>query len=117
MVQLFNADNSSALWELVAAQEGAFFALPDYQLAAFAVVALYPRRFSRWFWRQRITLLVHFRSSFAVRIAAASQERPESAVFMYHRLAARGAFMLTELLFEHFAFFITGTGKCALRVR
>jgi len=40
MVKLFGADDGPALREFVAAHEGAFLALPDYKLAALALIAL-----------------------------------------------------------------------------
>ena len=116
MVQLFNTDNSSALWKPAAAHKGTFFALSDYQLTFLALIALYAGGLGGRFRRQDVALLVQLKSCFAVRIFTASQERAESTVFMQHRLAALGAFMFAYLIFEHLAFFVAGTGKRALGI-
>lgn len=94
MVKLFDADDGPALWEPVAAHEGTFLALPDYQFATLALVALNAGRLCGRFRGQDVAFLVQFESRFTFGIVTASEERPEPAVLMHHRLAALGTFML-----------------------
>ena len=117
MVKLFNTNNSSALWEPPAAHKGSFFALSYYQLTFFALIALYAGGLRWWFRWQDVALLVQFKSCFTARVVTASEEWPESTVFMHHRLAACGTFVFAYLLFYHLAFLVTGAGECALWVR
>ena len=94
MIKLFDTYYSPAPGEPAAAHEGAFFALPDDQLAAFAFVALNTGRLCGRLRRQHIAFLVQLESGFTFGIVAASKERPEPAVLMHHRLAALRTFML-----------------------
>ena len=116
MVQFLDADDGSALWELVAAQEGALFALPDNKLAVFALITFNAGRLRWRLGRQNVPVLVDIEDGFAIWIAAASEERAEPAVSFHHRLAADGTFMFAHLFFEHLAFFVTGGGGFAIRI-
>jgi len=116
MLQFFYADNSSALRVSAAAEKRPFFALPDYQLALFTLITFYSRRLWRRFRRQDVTLLIQIENRFAFRIAAAPQKWAESAAFLYHRLAALGAFMLAYFFLDHFTFFVAGISKIAIRI-
>ena len=58
MIELFYADNGPALGEPAAAHEGAFLALPDDQLAAFAFVALNAGRLCGRFRGQDVAFFV-----------------------------------------------------------
>ena len=93
MVKLFDADNGPALREPVAAHERPFLALPDYQFAAFALVALNAGGLCGRFRGQDIAFLVQFEGCFTFGIIAAPEERAEPAVLIHHRLAALGTFM------------------------
>jgi hypothetical protein len=93
MVKLFDADNCSAPWELVAAHERPFLALPDDQLTFLTLVTLNAGGLCGRLRGQDVALLVQFESRFTFGIVTAPEERPEPAVLMYHRLAAFGTFM------------------------
>ena len=116
MLQLFNADDGSALREPATAQERPFFALSDYQFTVFALVTLYSSGLRRRLGRQDVTFFVDTEDGFTVWIVAAPQERPESAMFMHHWLAADGTIMFALLLFNHPAFSVAGAGEFAFRV-
>ena len=116
MVHFLDTDNGSAFREPITAQKRAFFALSDYQFALFALVAPYPCRLRRWLGRQDVTFFVDTEDGFTVWIVAAPQERPESAMFMHHWLAADGTIMFALLLFNHPAFSVAGAGEFAFRV-
>lgn len=116
MVELFIADDGPALGESAAAQEGAFFALPDDKLALFALVALYSGRLGGRLRGQDVALLVELQGGLAGGVVAASEEGSEAAASEYHGLSADGAFMVAFLWFEHFSFFVAGTGELAFGI-
>jgi hypothetical protein len=72
VIQLFDAHDGSASREAAAAHERTFLALPDDQLALFALVTLQAGRLGGRFRRQNVALLIQLEGCFAVRIVTAS---------------------------------------------
>lgn len=64
---MFATYDGSAPRELVAAEEGAFLALPDYELTILAFITFYTGRLSGRFWRQDVAVLVNSQDGFTVR--------------------------------------------------
>ena len=117
MIQLFDADDSPALGKPVATHEWTLFTLADNQFALFALVTLDAGGLGGRFGRKDVTLFIQLERCFAFGIIAASQESSESALLIYHGLAAVRTLMLADLFFDHFPVLVTGTGEGALRIR
>jgi len=116
IIEFFEADDCSASWEPVAAEEGAFFALSDDEQTFFALIAFYACGLWRRFWREEIAFFVEFYDSFAVGIIGAAEELSETAVSINKRFAAYRAFVFAYLLLNYFSFLVAGAGEFAFWV-
>ncbi len=96
---MLDTDNGPALGESAAAHEGAFFALPDNEQALFAFMTFDFGRLRRRFGRQDVAIFIDIEDGLAIGISTAAEERAESSVLIYHRLAADCTFKLALLFF------------------
>lgn len=94
VVELLYADDSSALREFVAAEEGALLALAYYEFAGFAFIAFYTGGLGGRLWREDVAVFVDAEDGFAVGISRTAEERPESAVLVDHGFLAVWALMV-----------------------